>query len=215
MKVCVYAICKNEEQFVRRWIDSMGEADQIVVLDTGSTDQTAELLRERGAQVTREEIIPWRFDTARNRSLELVPQDTDICVCTDLDEVFHPGWRKALEAAWRPGTGQARYRYTWSFNPDGSEGVVFWYERSTPAGATVGSTRSTRCWSGWERGSRGPLSGWRGSSWITTPTPTNPGRSIWSYWSSRCGKPHRMTEISTTWGGNICFAVGGRTASAP
>lgn len=129
MKVCVYAICKNEEQFVRRWMDSMGEADQIVVLDTGSTDQTAELLRERGAQVTREEIIPWRFDTARNRSLELVPQDTDICVCTDLDEVFHPGWRRALEAAWRPGTGQARYRYTWSFNPDGSEGVVFWYEK--------------------------------------------------------------------------------------
>lgn len=129
MKVCVYAICKNEEQFVRRWMDSMGEADQIVVLDTGSTDQTAELLRERGAQVTREEITPWRFDTARNRSLELVPQDADICVCTDLDEVFHPGWRKALEAAWRPGTGQARYRYTWSFNPDGSEGVVFWYEK--------------------------------------------------------------------------------------
>ena len=129
MKVCVYAICKNEAQFVRRWMDSMGEADQIVVLDTGSTDQTAELLRERGAQVTREEITPWRFDTARNRSLELVPQDTDICVCTDLDEVFHPGWRKVLEAAWRPGTGQARYRYTWSFNPDGSEGVVFWYEK--------------------------------------------------------------------------------------
>ena len=129
MKVCVYAICKNEAQFVRRWMDSMGEADQIVVLDTGSTDQTAELLRERGAQVTREEITPWRFDTARNRSLELVPQDADICVCTDLDEVFHPGWRRALEAAWRPGTGQARYRYTWSFNPDGSEGVVFWYEK--------------------------------------------------------------------------------------
>lgn len=129
MKVCVYAICKNEAQFVRRWMDSMGEADQIVVLDTGSTDDTVKLLRERGAQVTREEIVPWRFDTARNRSLELVPQDADICVCTDLDEVFHPGWRKALEAAWRPGTGQARYRYTWSFNPDGSEGVVFWYEK--------------------------------------------------------------------------------------
>lgn len=129
MKVCVYAICKNEAQFVRRWMDSMGEADQIVVLDTGSTDDTVKLLRERGAQVTWEEITPWRFDTARNRSLELVPQDADICVCTDLDEVFHPGWRKALEAAWRPGTGQARYRYTWSFNPDGSEGVVFWYEK--------------------------------------------------------------------------------------
>ena len=37
-KVCVYAICKNEEQFARRWMESMSEADLVVVLDTGSTD---------------------------------------------------------------------------------------------------------------------------------------------------------------------------------
>ena len=35
-KVCVYAICKNEAKFVRRWMDSMREADWVVVLDTGS-----------------------------------------------------------------------------------------------------------------------------------------------------------------------------------
>ena len=29
MKVCVYAICKNEELFVDRWVDSMQEADEI------------------------------------------------------------------------------------------------------------------------------------------------------------------------------------------
>ena len=129
MKVAVYAICKNEEQFVDRWMDSMGEADQVVVLDTGSTDGTVERLRARGAEVTVEQIRPWRFDRARNRSLALVPEDVDICVCTDLDEVFHPGWRKKVEAAWQPGTGQARYRYTWSFQPDGREWVVFWYEK--------------------------------------------------------------------------------------
>ena len=129
MKIVVYAICKNEEQFVDRWMDSMSEADEVVVLDTGSTDTTVEKLRSRGALVTVESISPWRFDTARNRSLELVPPDADICVCTDLDEVFHPGWRSLLEAAWIPSAGQATYRYTWSFNPDGSEGVVFWYEK--------------------------------------------------------------------------------------
>lgn len=129
MKIAVYAICKNEEKFVDRWMDSMGEADEIAVLDTGSSDGTVDRLRARGAEVTVEQITPWRFDRARNRSLELVPPDVDVCVCTDLDEVFHPGWRAALEAAWRPGTGQATYRYTWSFNPDGSEGVVFWYEK--------------------------------------------------------------------------------------
>ena len=129
MKIVVYAIAKNESSFVDRWMDSMSEADQVVVLDTGSDDGTAERLRARGARVAVERIVPWRFDRARNRSLELVPEDADVCVCTDLDEVFHPGWRSALERAWTPGTRQASYRYTWSFQPDGSEGVVFWQEK--------------------------------------------------------------------------------------
>ena len=91
MKIIVYAICKNESKFVNRWMDSMTEADAVVVLDTGSSDDTVEKLRRRGATVEQAEILPWRFDTARNRSLALVPDDADICVCTDLDEVFHPG----------------------------------------------------------------------------------------------------------------------------
>ena len=99
MKIVVYGICKNEAGFVERWVRSMSEADEIVVLDTGSQDDTVEKLRENGVKVTSEEIKPWRFDRARNRSLELVPEDADICVCTDLDEVFEPGWRAALEKA--------------------------------------------------------------------------------------------------------------------
>ncbi len=124
-KICVYAICKNEIKFVRRWMDSMAEADGIYVLDTGSTDSSAELLEELGAHVERQTIEPWRFDRARNASLELVPEDTDICVCTDLDEVFQPGWREKLERAWLPGVERAGYRYTWNFLPDGREGTVF------------------------------------------------------------------------------------------
>lgn len=128
-RVAVYAISKNESAFVERWMDSMSEADEVVVLDTGSEDDTVERLRRRGARVEQEIIAPWRFDAARNRSLELVGEDVDICVCTDLDEVFQPGWRDQLEEVWTPGTGQCAYRYTWSFRPDGSEDVVFWYEK--------------------------------------------------------------------------------------
>ena len=130
MKIVVYGICKDEARFAQRWADSMSEADEIVVLDTGSADDTVKLLREKGVRVTTEAIVPWRFDRARNRSLELVPEDADICVCTDLDEVFEPGWSKHLEEAWTDGAGQARYRYTWSFTEEGKEGVVFWIEKA-------------------------------------------------------------------------------------
>ena len=129
MYVVVYAICKNESQFVERWMNSMSEADKIVVLDTGSSDDTVNRLRSKGAYVKEQKIIPWRFDTARNISLSLVPDDADICVCTDLDEVFDKGWRKSLEKVWKDGVTRANYRYTWRFTKEGKEGVVFWAEK--------------------------------------------------------------------------------------
>ena len=129
MKITVYAISKNEEKFAARWVESMAEADHICVLDTGSMDGTVEILADLGVIVRREEIDPWRFDVARNRSMELIPEDTDICVCTDLDEVFRPGWRAALERAWRPGTEQLRYSYIWSFDEHGRPGTEFLQEK--------------------------------------------------------------------------------------
>ncbi len=49
-KVCVYAICKNKSKFVRRWVKSMMEVDEIYVLDTGSTDNTVELLNKSSSK---------------------------------------------------------------------------------------------------------------------------------------------------------------------
>ncbi|MDR1560504.1 MAG: glycosyl transferase family 2 [Clostridiales bacterium] len=119
-RVFVYAICKNEEKFVDAWMDSMSEADGVYVMDTGSDDGTVEKLRAKGARVVIREVKPWRFDTARNLSMELLPEDADICVCTDLDERFVPGWRKLLESRWTPGTHRALYTYNWRLKPDGS-----------------------------------------------------------------------------------------------
>ena len=125
MKICVYAISKNEEKFVERWYNSMKEADDIYVLDTGSDDDTAKKLEELGAKVKSEIISPWRFDVARNKSLELVLADADICVCTDLDEVFVPGWRKVLEELWNEGTTRLSYNYNWSLDEQGNPKVNF------------------------------------------------------------------------------------------
>ena len=129
LKIYVYAICKNEAQFVSRYMASMREADQVIVLDTGSTDDTIARLQKEGAIVQQESFSPFRFDTARNRSLSLVPEDADICVCTDLDEVFLPGWRQKVEDAWKGGVQQLRYKYVWSFTPDGREDVVYYADK--------------------------------------------------------------------------------------
>ena len=128
-KVCVYTICLNEEKFVDRWYESMKEADEIYVLDTGSSDNTVEKLKEKGVKVEVKKISPWRFDVARNESLKLVPIDTDICVCTDLDEVFLPGWRDELEKAWSDNTTRLRYIYNWYLDENGNPIISFYYEK--------------------------------------------------------------------------------------
>ncbi len=127
--VCVYAICKDEEKHIHRWMDSMSEADYIVVADTGSKDNSVKMLKERGAIVENIKVEPFRFDKARNLSMQYIPKDTNICICTDLDEVFKKGWRKLLEEAWNTNTTRLKYSYTWNFNQDGTPGVTFLYEK--------------------------------------------------------------------------------------
>lgn len=124
-KVVVYTIAKNEEKFAKRWAKSMSEADEVYVLDTGSTDKTVEILKNNGVNVKQELIEPWRFDVARNKSLDMVPMDTDICVCTDLDEVFEKGWRNKLEKIWKD-CDRVKYFYNWQFD-DNEKPIISYY----------------------------------------------------------------------------------------
>ena len=128
-KICVYAICKNESKFVKRWVESMKEADEIYVLDTGSEDNTRDLLESLGVHVYKKTISPWRFDTARNESLKLVPSDCDICVCTDLDEVFESGWRAKLENIWEENITRLAYNYNWKLDKNNKPEINFYIEK--------------------------------------------------------------------------------------
>lgn len=131
-KICVYAICKNEIQFVDKWLDSMDEADYIVVLDTGSTDGTFEKFKNdpRVTRIEQKIYDPWRFDNARNDALLLCPEDTDIFVSTDLDEVFDSGWAEPLREHWVRGIHvRALYKYAWSHNSKGEPERVFYYDK--------------------------------------------------------------------------------------
>lgn len=125
MKVAVYAIALNEEQYVERWARSCAGADYTYILDTGSEDETRELAKSAGVTVFRKTFDPWRFDAARNHILDLLPDDVDICIALDMDEVLVSGWREALDGAYTENADRYRYKYVWSWNDDGSEGLVY------------------------------------------------------------------------------------------
>jgi glycosyltransferase involved in cell wall biosynthesis len=134
MKVAVYAIAKDEAKHVARWLESCAGADVVLLVDTGSTDGTLEALGEaaetsevRDVRCVVANVVPWRFDDARNTALSLVPRDVDWCITLDLDEVLTDGWREKFERAvtQAPDAAWVRYGYVWNWNPDGTPKVHF------------------------------------------------------------------------------------------
>jgi len=115
-KICVYMIAKNEEDFVDRVMDSIAEADLVVVGDTGSNDNTIQKFRDRGARVHSLNLEEFRFDAARNATLDLVPKDIDICVSLDCDEVLQDGWYQDLQENWKDETTRASYLLNYAFD---------------------------------------------------------------------------------------------------
>jgi len=102
IKISAVLIVKNEEQVIGRCLRSLTGLDEIVVLDTGSSDRTVEICEHLGARVLRAEpVVPFHFADARNRALEAVRTPWTFTI--DADEVLRPGGarkiRKAIEEA--------------------------------------------------------------------------------------------------------------------
>lgn len=101
MKICVYAICKNELQFVDRFMESIGSYADVYIGDTGSTDGTIEAFRKyKNCTVFEYKIDPWRFDKARQTCLEMIGPKYDLYFSLDVDEVIiTKDWKKLVEKA--------------------------------------------------------------------------------------------------------------------
>jgi hypothetical protein len=116
MKIAVYMITKGEHDLLDRALKSASLADMIIVGDTDNDDKTKEVCSAHSkASYHRINILPWRFDHARNAVLAMVPNDVDVCVSLDSDEVLSPNWRKEIETHWKLGeTTIMRYMFDWS-----------------------------------------------------------------------------------------------------
>ena len=59
----------------------------------------------------------------------MVPTDTDICVCLDLDEIIEHGWRMKLEMVCQKDTTRLSYNYNWSLDEDNRPLVNFYIQK--------------------------------------------------------------------------------------
>jgi tetratricopeptide (TPR) repeat protein len=93
-RLTVCLIAKNEERFIGQCLESVRRlADQIVVMDTGSTDWTRDIAQRFGAEVYS---FPWQddFSAARNAALERA--NGDWILMLDADEELLPESHDAL-----------------------------------------------------------------------------------------------------------------------
>lgn len=98
LSITALVAAKNEEVNIGRCLASTTPARHVVVLDSGSTDATAEVARMAGAQVVQ---FHYRggYPKKRQWALDTLPIDTDWVLLLDADELVPPTlWREIAEA---------------------------------------------------------------------------------------------------------------------
>ncbi len=103
-RISAILIVKNEEKHLDRCLQSIqGGVDEIIVVDTGSTDKTVEIAESFGATIGHFEWCN-DFSAARNYSLGLATGDWALWI--DADEAVTPeSWNPIYEAVVRPHFG--------------------------------------------------------------------------------------------------------------
>lgn len=88
MKLSVAMIVKNEEECLGKCLRSVRDADEIVIIDTGSTDRTAAVVRSANMPQVRfiEGEYTWNDDFAEARNFAMSQCTGDWCLIIDADD---------------------------------------------------------------------------------------------------------------------------------
>lgn len=96
MKVSVLILTHNEEINIRRCLASLGGLDDVLVIDSGSKDDTVKFAREMGARTLTRHFD--NFANQRNFGLEEGALRNEWVLHLDADEVLTQEFRVALDA---------------------------------------------------------------------------------------------------------------------
>ena len=90
-------ILKNEEKFLPGCLKTVkGLVDEIVIVDTGSTDRTMEIAREFGAKIYEH---PWQNDFSLHRNQSMNYAAGDWILILDADEELDPAEHELIRSA--------------------------------------------------------------------------------------------------------------------
>ena len=95
MTLSVSITAFNAEPLIRKCLASVSWADEIIVVDSGSTDNTRDICRELGAKVTQTPDFPG-YGQQKNRALDCTSGDWVLAL--DHDESVSPDLRAEIEA---------------------------------------------------------------------------------------------------------------------
>ena len=130
MELSLCMIVRDEEKNLERCLQSVREAvDEIIILDTGSTDQTKKIAAK---YTTHVDDYAWQddFSAARNASLALATKP--FILWLDADDVIEaPQLEKliALKGQLHDGIDAVMMPYHYAFSQDGTPSLVFDRER--------------------------------------------------------------------------------------
>ena len=107
MKLSVIIIARNEARVIARCLESVAWADEIIILDSGSTDGTVDIARKLNAKVTASEDWPG-YGLQKNRAVDLATGEWVLSL--DADEWVTPELRADVERVLESPGGHAAFR---------------------------------------------------------------------------------------------------------
>lgn len=131
IKISLCMIVKNEESVLRRCLDSVRElADEIVIVDTGSTDSTESIAKQYTDKVFSTE---WKDDFSLARNFSFERATCDYILWLDADDYISPDQReifgKLKEIIARESPDMVMCPYDVSLDKNGNPLFTFYRER--------------------------------------------------------------------------------------
>jgi GT2 family glycosyltransferase/SAM-dependent methyltransferase/predicted Zn-dependent protease len=121
-------IVKNEEKNLARCLKSVrGVVDEMIVVDTGSTDKTMDIARAFGARIYE---FPWTGDFSAARNLSLEKATGDWIFVLDADEVISARDFDELRSLIRKGSSSPAAYSIFTRNYTRNMGVIGWSPNS-------------------------------------------------------------------------------------